>query len=234
MQQISKYRKQLFSLLDSHHVRSELKDDSYVFKSASAEIQLQIPDDLLISSTQKLANIILSKLGLNKRIFARSCQVMKVDRKAASEFLREYHLMNDTVSASQLGLFYKEELISLATFSKGRKMDRLPSDKRSYELIRFCTKSGITVTGGLSRLVKHFCREKEAGDIMSYVDKQLSGGDAYTKAGFKLHSESGELTYSINKKDHSRRMASISAQQANDFYLEKGPGNIKMIFTCHD
>lgn len=220
-------------ILDSHGIHSSFENSAYEFNTDRSRISLEIPNDLIISSWNKLPGIILSKLNLNKKIFARNCEVRSVDRKTTSDFLNLYHLMNDANAASRLGLYYKEELLALATFSKGRKMDRLPIDKRSYELIRFCSKEGITVTGGLSRLLKHFCREKNAGDIMTYIDRQLSNGEAYLNSGFKLHSESGTLSYKISKKDHKRSLQTTEITD-DDHYLEKGPGNLKLIYTCHE
>lgn len=130
-----------------------------------------------------------SKFGLNKTIFARQCELKKIDKETANDFLNAYHLMNATQSAFNYGLFYKEELVAVASFSKGRKMNRLQEHERSFELIRFCCKEGITVTGGLTKLVKNFCREKNAGDVMTYVSKQFGNGKSFANAGFKKHSE---------------------------------------------
>jgi hypothetical protein len=130
-------------------------------------------------------------------------------------------------------LFYKGELIGSASFSKGRKMNRLQSGSQSFELIRFCCKSGITVTGGLSKLMSHFCEEKKAGDIMTYIDKQFSNGDSFIKAGFIKHSETPPLFFLVNKKTFER----ISLKDKNEifdkklFYKVQNLGNIKMILV---
>ena len=110
-------------------------------------------------------------------------------------------------------------------------MNRLPDGKQSFELIRFCCKSGITVTGGLSKLMSHFCIEKNAGDIMTYVDKQFSNGDSFMKAGFKIHSETPPLNFLVNKKTFERiQMAENKIFDSKMFYATKNSGNLKLIY----
>lgn len=185
----------------------------------------------MIGQYEKLIPIILSKLNLNKTIFARNCKVEKIDKKLAEDFFNEFHFFGSTNSAFNYGLFYKNELIGAASFSKGRKMNRLPTGKQSFELIRFCCKSGITVTGGLSKLMNYFYIEKKAGDIMTYVDKQFSNGDSFIKAGFKKHSETPPLDFIINKKTFERFPLKENEKfDDNLFYKVQNSGNIKMIY----
>jgi len=234
LESISKYRKIFFSTLEKKGLVVYFTNELYHFSADEKKISLDIPADLLITSHEKITAIILSKLNLNKRVFARSCEINRVDKKKAADFLNTYHLLGEAAAATHLGLFYKKELLALASFSKGRKMNRLSADLRSFELIRFCTVSGITVTGGLSRLLNYFCKEKRAGDIMTYIDKQFSNGEAYKKAGFKVVSETGELQYFIHKKDQGRRMRLKENASPEDYYKVSGPGNIKMIYTCNE
>jgi hypothetical protein len=189
--------------------------------------------DYVITRAVKIASIILSKLNLNKTIFARNCSVQKIDKTTANEFFNSWHFFDSTSSAYNYGLFHKNELIGAASFSKGRKMNRLQSGSQSFELIRFCCKSGVTVTGGLSKLMSHFCEDKKAGDIMTYIDKQFSNGDSFIKAGFVKHSETPPLYFLVNKKTYER----ISLKNGNEtfdkklFFKVQNLGNIKMILV---
>jgi len=192
---------------------------------------ITIPIDFVISQHKKLVPIILSKLNLNKTIFARNCKVEKIEKKTATEFFNKFHFHGATASAYNYSLFYKDDLIGAASFSKGRNMNRLPKGKQSFELIRFCCKSGITVTGGLSKLMKHFYLERKAGDIMTYVDKQFSNGDSFIKAGFKIHSETPPLNFIVNKKTFERSPLKENEKFDEDlFYKVQNSGNIKMIY----
>ena len=122
--------------------------------------------------------IILSRinslLGQNKRVHGRACDIKLLDKNTAETFLNQHHIMGFAKSYYKLGLYKNDELVAIATFSKGRKMNRLPDGKKSFELIRFCNASGLTVVGGLSKLIHHFIKLTNAGDIMTYIDKDLS------------------------------------------------------------
>jgi hypothetical protein len=188
---------------------------------------------LIAHSPEKFAALIQSKLGLNKTVFARNCVVSKLDKTTVEEFLEEYHLMNSTQSAFNYGLYCKNELLAVASFSKGRKMNRLPEDKRSFELIRFCCKNGITITGGLTKLVKNFCKEKQAGDIMTYIDKQFSSGESFIKAGFVLHGETSPNYFLINKKSLEKIPVKNDEEKFDreKFVITKNEGNLKLVYT---
>ncbi|MBL7919676.1 MAG: hypothetical protein JNJ40_05145 [Bacteroidia bacterium] len=194
---------------------------------------LSIPIDYIITQRKKIIPIILSKLNLNKTVFARNCKVEKITKQIAEDFFNEYHFFGSTTSAYNYGLFYKDELIGAASFSKGRKMNRLPEGKQSFELIRFCCKRGITITGGLSKLMKHFFEEKKAGDIMTYVDKQFSNGGSFAKAGFKKHSETPPLSFLVNKKTFERITFKENFDE-KQFYKTQNAGNIKMIYKPNE
>jgi len=124
-------------------------------------------------------SIISSKLGKNNRVFARNCEVKKVTKQEAEIFLNQNHLLGFKTAYFKYALSNQQELIAIATFSKGRKMNRLEANKRSFELISFCCKKEVSVTGGLSKLIKAFVTDLQPGDIMTYIDKDWSDGSAY-------------------------------------------------------
>jgi hypothetical protein len=192
-----------------------------------------IPQDYLIASAEKISAFIISKLGLNRRLFARNCFYKIVDKTDAIEFLNRWHLLGTAGAAAYRGLFYKDILVAVASFSKGRKMDRLPSGKLSYELIRFCCYKGVSVLGGLSRLVKNFCLEKEAGDIMTYVDAQLSDGNSFINAGFKKTGFTLPHSFLIDRISFQRIPIKTMPESydENQFYLTQNSGSIKLIWT---
>ena len=105
-------------------------------------------------------------------------------------------------------------------------MNRLPEHQRSYELIRFCSKSGYTVAGGLTKLLQHFIREKQPGDIMTYVERQLSDGSSYIKAGFKKVGETEARSFCISGKSFERKSGGAD-EDCN--YIFTDEGNLKLV-----
>jgi hypothetical protein len=194
-------------------------------------IRFSIALDQLVRREQQMFSIIRSKLQLNKKIFARKCDVKKINATYARLFLDAHHLMEYATSAFHYGLFSNDELIAVAAFSKGRKMDRLPADKRSFELVRFCCKEGITVTGGLSKLLKHFIKEKQPGDIMTYVDKQWSYGSGYLKIGFKSIGETKRQEFIVDRNTFERSNYKGEEYDQRKSYLVQNGGNLKLVYT---
>jgi hypothetical protein len=175
---------------------------------------------------------IKSLLGQNKRIHGRSCEIKLLDKNTAEFFLNQHHIMGFAQSYYKLGLYKNDELLAIATFSKGRKMNRLPEGKKSFELIRFCNASGITVVGGLSKLLKYFINLTDAGDIMTYIDKDHSEGKAFLKLGFKLHSVSNPIAFKVDKNSQKRMNKNIKIDD-DEIHLVKNSGNLKLVYTPH-
>lgn len=195
-------------------------------------------DDWINKNSIILA-IIQSTLGKNKTIFARKCNIIKLDKQLTEKFLNENHLHGFKNAYHKIGLLFENELAAIATFSKGRKMDRLSSEKRSFELISFCCKKGYSVPGGLSKLIAHFIVTKQPGDIMTYIDKDWSIGSAYLSLGFKLKEQTPPLNYVFDigkniKYPANNIPAKILTEIKNKseaLKMVSNSGNFKLIYT---
>lgn len=148
-------------------------------------------------------SIISGKLGRNNRVYARKTEVRKInDDKLVKEFINNNHLQGFTGSSIKLGLFYKNELISIMTFGKTRF-----SKNYQYEMIRFCNKIFISVIGGASKLYKYFVRNYRPESVVSYADRRYSNGDLYEKLGFIFsHYSTPNYWYFNNDKKLYSRM----------------------------
>ena len=126
-------------------------------------------------------------LLMNKTsIGARNCEIKEVDKKCCKEFLNKNHLQGDCRNQSiRLGLYYGDELIELMTFGKPRY-----NKNYEYELLRLCTKRGLVVNGGASKLFKHFIKNYNATSIISYCDLSKFSGKIYEDLGFTHKSTS--------------------------------------------
>lgn len=197
---------------------------------APAPADLVYPLDLLIRQPQLFVARIKTLLHLNKVIYARQCRIEKIPKQTACDFLNAFHVIGATSSARQYGLFAGDQLVCVATYSAGRKMNRLAPHERSFELIRFCTQSGVTVTGGLSRLLQQFIKDHQPGDIMTFIDQQLFTGKAYLKAGFQIAGTGTPHRFQINPNDFSRIRLSVQSSESQvDSYVYTDRGNLKLI-----
>ncbi|RDC58591.1 hypothetical protein DU508_00915 [Pedobacter chinensis] len=140
-------------------------------------------EDVWITRSKQVLGRIASLLGLNNRIHGRKTTIQKITKPIAQSFLNENHLQGYVSSRYKLGLFDKEQLVAVATFSALRKMN-YEENYKSAELIRFAVKTGYSVTGGLSKLISHFSEQYKPDDLMTYADRDWSTGGAYVKLGF--------------------------------------------------
>jgi len=143
-------------------------------------------EDIFITRQAQVLSRIKSFTGLNRSIHGRNTIVEKISKEDADLFLNQYHLQGSVGARYRYCLSHKNETVAVATFSNKRKMSRQGPDYTSAELIRFATKDGITVTGGLSKLIKHYVNLLAPNDLMSYADRDWSLGKSYMAAGFKL------------------------------------------------
>lgn len=127
---------------------------------------------------------ILAMLGKRKRIHARQTKAVRIDKQQADDFLNTHHLQYSATAYYKYGLMYSSELVAVATFSKSRVMHNRVVPYRSFELVRFASKSGITVTGGLGKLLNHFMINHHPVHLMTYADRDWSLGESYKKLGF--------------------------------------------------
>lgn len=143
-------------------------------------------EDLWYTKKAQVLSRIKSLLGLNKKVYGRNTSVAKISKADADLFLNQYHLQGSVSARYRYCLVHQHEVVAVATFSNKRKMKDEGTDYFSAELIRFASKDGFTVTGGLSKLVKHYVNQLAPNDLMSYADRDWSLGKGYLSSGFKL------------------------------------------------
>lgn len=122
---------------------------------------------------------IKAKLGVNRRLYARKTDIKVVNSVTAMEFLSSNHIQSKTGSSVNYGLYYNDELVALMTFGKSRYKKDI-----KWELIRYCSKQGINVVGGASKLLNYFTKHN-TGDIISYSDRMWNNGRLYEAIGFE-------------------------------------------------
>jgi len=129
-------------------------------------------------------SIIKAKLQLNSEsVYARKCSIAEIDATESKLFQDTYHIQGHTRSKIKYGLRYNNELVALMTFSETKSRPGIGKKEPGYELIRFV--SSRRVQGGASKLLKHFIKNHNPEQIISYSDNEWSDGDLYKQLGFK-------------------------------------------------
>ena len=165
----------------------KFKDEKYHINKLTdcenAGIQLlQFYDTEIDNKFDIVTSMIRNKLGKTKnKIFARKCEIKKVDKQASKSFQESNHIQGYVPSSIELGLFYNDELVLLTTFGKPRF-----NKNYEYELLRFCNKLNTSVIGGASKLFSYFLKNyfQRGEKIVSYANIRISDGGLYHKLGF--------------------------------------------------
>ena len=147
---------------------------------------------------------LLAQLGISTKIHGRLTKVVKLDKNTSIDFINQHHLQLSTTAARHYGLVFKNELMAVAAIGKKRKMTYEKAPYYSYELIRFVTKAGYTISGGLSKLIKHFIKENNILHLMTYADRDWGNGSSYSKIGFKNIINTAPQQFWINPKEMIR------------------------------
>jgi len=157
---------------------------------------IQIFEDEWLTKKDIVKSVISSKLGVTKRIYARKCQLdLEISPLEEKSFLDEHHLQGSVRSDRRAGLRFEGKLIALASTGRSR------FKQNETELLRFCTIKGMTLVGGLSRLLKAL-NEK---DLITYADRRYSVGRGYLAAGFtKITTTSPSYFYTDLAKRYGR------------------------------
>lgn len=120
-----------------------------------------------------ISGILKNRLGLTSRkIFARKCEIRKLENKDVKEFLNLYHFQGFTIANLTFGLFFEDELVQVASFSPSRFGNA--EERKNFELIRLCTKADTNVVGGFSKLLKHFKKTYNVDVVTTFADANIS------------------------------------------------------------
>ncbi|WET71026.1 hypothetical protein [Sphingobacterium sp.] len=202
-------------------------------RSDTSDPCIHIDEDQLITKFDLIVRRIVSRTKNDKRIYARNTVVARIDKRTSLQFLVEHHLQAALPGKYRYGLYEQGELVAVAIFTGGRRMLDKDEDYRSFELIRFCNKTGINVIGGLSKLIKAFCSDFSPGDIMTFTDRDWSQHSSLEKIGFVAKEITAPISFWITgTKRYTYRntdeLKGLREQFPNGFPKEN-MGSIKMI-----
>jgi hypothetical protein len=169
-------------------------------------IQLvQLWEDIWLNKPLQVLGRISSMLGRNKTIHGRKTKVTAVSQPQADVFFEQYHLQGSAAARYKLALTLDDDCVAMASFSAKRNMTRrAQAGYTSVELIRFASRDGFTVQGGLSKLIRHLTNAVAPHDVMTYTDMDWSYGNGYAKLGFEYVATSAPAEIFLNTENRTR------------------------------
>ena len=155
-------------------------------KCANAGIRLiHVFEDEWTERRDIVKSMIANILGTTgQKIYARNCSAREISVNVAREFINENHIQGYCNCTLRYGLYHNGELVCVMTFGVPRQRGERKNNG-NWELMRFCSRAGLVVVGGASKLFKHFLRHNTVNTVITYADKRWSIGGVYEKLGFQ-------------------------------------------------
>jgi len=182
-------------ILSSSEILGEKDNKSLLSKTKYYEgvgIQLiSIFESEWIDKQDIVKSILLSKISKTPKIIgARNTTIKEVSKKDTDIFLNNNHLQGEVNSLFNIGLYYREELVSILCVGKSRF-----NKKHEWELLRFCNKINLSVLGGFTKLLNYFITKYKPSSIVTYADRRYYTGSIYSQNNFKLERETPPKPY---------------------------------------
>lgn len=148
---------------------------------------IYIWEDWWVRKKEIVKSIITSILQKNtEKIYARNCEIREISDEESKIFLKNNHIQGGCVSKIRIGLFHNDELISVMTFGKLRRVLGSFAKDGHWELLRFSSKINTRVVGGASKLFTFFIRQYKPISVISYANRDWSVGNVYEKLKFEF------------------------------------------------
>lgn len=196
--------------LSFHLIELQPCADPLAFRQLSVEYEqqgtrlVQLWEDQWTRRQHLVQARVRALMGDSERTFARNTTITRIDRLTLDAFLQLNHLQGSPQVKYKYGLYAKDLLVAVASFSGKRPVKRDGVALDSYELVRFASMAGTTVTGGLSKLLSTFKEEIKPGDIMTYADRDWSNGHSYEQLGFTFIENTAPQTFLIHPREMQR------------------------------
>lgn len=198
---------------------------------------LVVTEDRWRSQSDMMQSRLLAHLRIFTQVYARNCEVRKLDRQTAAEFLMANHSYGDAKCRYRYGLYLKRHtghnagtsevspgtLVAVATFSNARRWIKGDKTIRSYEWTRYSSLPGVRLSGGMGKLLKTFIDEVNPDDIMTYADLEWSVGKVYEQLGFRLEGTKQPVVFRI---DASWRRFPVKPGMTEGMALKGTEGNL--------
>lgn len=192
---------------------------------------IQVWEDQWKNQPEVIKDIVAARLGLirGEKIYARKCDIKEVNVADYREFCEKYHVQGYRSASVKLGLYYRNELVQIASFNKARQYSVAGKNNYEWEWVRGCISSNNKVIGGTSKLLKHFIDTYKPNNILCFSDWNLFSGKGYEESGFQFEGFTGPDKFYITKTNKMVRInRSPYAYQQYKAMVQEGK-----LFECH-
>ena len=227
--------------------KSPVSDYIREIVETTGKYPLTVTEDRWHSQGDMIRSRLLAHLQKFTQIYARNCEIRKIDKKTAAEFLNANHSYGDAACRYRYGLYLKRHtghnagnveiaagtLVAVAAFSNARKWIKGDRTIRSYEWTRYASLPGVRLSGGMGKLLNAFIAEVKPDDIMTYADLEWSEGKVYEALGFVLESTKTPVMFAIDTASWKRTAlnGNGTASSGNLYFQNLGSNKYRLKLT---
>lgn len=191
---------------------------------------------------------LLAHLGVFVPVYARNCEIRRIEKDVAREFLERNHSYGFSSCRYCYGLFFKRHtghnassctitqgsLVAVASFSNARRWKKGEKEIRSYEWTRYASLPSLRISGGMGRLLKAFIEDIKPDDIMSYADLEWSEGKVYEQLGFKSEGRKNPVCFSIDTQNWVREAVREGNEKRMINFRNLGSAKYRLKLTVYE
>jgi len=190
-------------------------------------------EDVWATKRDQVLSRIHSFCSQNRSLHGRKAKLIEVNAAEAKTFLDTHHLQGYIKTKHNYGLVFEDELTAVACFAASRPMKTKGEHYKSAELVRFATKTGFTIVGGLGKLLKHFLQQVKVDDLMTYADRDWSLGKGYDKLGFHFSGTTAPTIFYIDINTKNRYTTNRLPKKLLAAFDEQNVLNLDDFLTQH-
>lgn len=167
---------------------------------------VQVFEDEWISKPEIVKSMLQHKLGASQKEYARLLEVVALSWAEARDFFEANHIGGaGSPTSTCFALVRDGDILQAISWGRGRF-----DGGDSYEMYRFASKSGMSVVGGLSRLLKKSLQELGPGTYSTYADLRWGQGLGYSQVGFQYRGDTSEGYFWVKQ---NKRFSRVSMQK---------------------
>lgn len=212
--------------LEASQMHDAVSRSIETFREMDGEYPLVISRDRWERNREMMTGRLLAHLGSYSQIYARNCEVRRIDKPTAARFLEENHSYGDASCRYRYGLFVKRHtghilaeglhdgmpapgsLVAVSEFSGARRWKKGDSVISSYEWVRYASLPNLRISGGMGKMLRYFIAQVHPDDIMSYADLEWSEGSVYERLGFTCEGRKDPVSFVFDDSTWERRAES--------------------------
>lgn len=174
-----------------------------------------------IDKEEQILNYIKSKMGLyDNVVYARNMLFEESDEKQYNFFDNNHIQGRANIDRNFVLKDNKGDILGCVSYAKHHR------DVSKYTLNRLAFKSGVSIVGGASKLIKNSIKMIDR-DVITWSDNRFSTGDLYIKCGFQF-----DGNVPVDYKYFDSKTKTLQSKQSNKKSVNGCPTNMTELEYC--